>query len=359
MRSPRSVTILCSLTLLPLVTGCPSKESLGMTAMSVLGPGVINDPKNKSLRFDILKFGLASFCTEMQSRGAPLKMRDEDPVLGRFFAEGCNTQIIDEDERKSLVVQYTGRGYGWTNLTGRLGFTSSGLVEYEPDFQLQNGAMYVYFRPKNVASASFQTLLVESAVARAGIAVTGVNPDQLGHDIVDGQLKRGFTVIRKNSNGETVFGMGVVPLGELPFRPFYVESEDKVTLDDDRTEVHSNQQDLIGGFAAPDDGKALTLTMKLDGAAAVDVFVLGKSGGDQLLDRYVRTAGPAQLFDAPLFSDTLVASTPFTRQIPVPKGAYYLFIDNSSALGRASPPVVTGDDRAARVDYVVQLGDRP
>jgi len=29
------------------LTGCPKKETLGMSAMSVLGPGVINDPKNK------------------------------------------------------------------------------------------------------------------------------------------------------------------------------------------------------------------------------------------------------------------------------------------------------------------------
>ena len=35
-------------------SGCPSKETLGVASMSVLGPGVINNPKNKSLRFDIL-----------------------------------------------------------------------------------------------------------------------------------------------------------------------------------------------------------------------------------------------------------------------------------------------------------------
>lgn len=350
--------LVACLVALVFTAGCPNKESLGLSAMSVLGPGVINDPKNKSLRFDILKFGLGEFCREMQQRGAPLKLRDGDPVLGRFFADGCNTQIIDEDERKSLVVQYTGKGYGWTNLTGRLGFQSAGLVEYEPDFQLQGGAMYVYFRPKNVASASFQTLLVESAVARTGIAITGVNPDQLGRDIVDSQLKRGFTVIRKSSNGETDFGMGVVPPGSTPFRPFYVESEDKVTLDDDRTEVHANQQDMVGGFTVANDGQALTLTMKVDGAPAVDVFLLTKDAGDQVVAGYVKTPGPSLLPGPPLFSDTVAAGTVWKRQVPVPKGSYYLFVDNSAALGNAAPPVIAGDDRAATVDYVVEAGDR-
>src|SRR5690349_2180075 len=89
------------------VTGCPSREKMGIGAMGILGPGVINDPKNKSLRFDLLKFGLDQFCKEMKERGAPLKLRDGEPVLGRFFAETCSSQVIDEENRKSFIVQYT------------------------------------------------------------------------------------------------------------------------------------------------------------------------------------------------------------------------------------------------------------
>lgn len=340
------------------LTACPNRETLGVSAMSLLGPGVINDPKNKSLRFDLLKFGLDQFCKEMRERGAPLKLRDGEPVLGRFFADGCNSQVIDEEARQTFIVQYTGRGYGWTNLTQRLGFTSAGLVEYAPDFQLHDGAMYVYFRPRNVASASFQTLIVEGAIARTGLAMTGVNPDQLGRDIVDSQLKRGFTVIRHSSNGETEFGAGYIPVGKKPFRPFYVESEDKVTLDNDRTEVHGNQQDLIGGFIVPDDDQALTLTLKVDGAPSADVFLLPKHDGDQLLERFVRAAGPATLTAAPVFEDTVPAGQTWKRKVPVPKGTYYLLVDNTAAIGRSAPPAIAGDDRAARVDYVVELGDR-
>lgn len=330
-----------------------------MGAMGVLGPGVINDPKNKSLRFDLLKFGLDQFCREMRERGAPLKLRDGEPVLGRFFADGCNSQIVDEENRKSFIVQYSGKGYGWTNVTGRLGFASAGLVEYAPDFQLKDGAMYVYFRPRNVASASFQTLLVESALARTGLAVTGVNPDQLGRDIVDGQLRRGFTVIRYGSTGETEFGTGYIPAGKKPFHPFYVESEDKVTLDNDRTEVHSGQQDFVGGLIVPDDDQALTLTVKVDGAPTVDVLLVPKASGDQVIDRYVHVPGPTGLLAPPLLDDTVQAGAPFRRTISVPKGTYYLLVDQTPVLGHSAPPQAAGDDRAARVDYVVAVGDRP
>ncbi|HEX7669141.1 MAG TPA: hypothetical protein VF395_06150 [Polyangiaceae bacterium] len=359
--APRAAAlmILVLLSLCLGVTACAKKETLGMGAMGLLGPGVINDPKNKSLRFDLLKFGLDQFCQEMTGRGAPLKLRDGEPVLGRFFADGCNSQIIDEDTRKSFVVQYSGRGYGWTNLTQRLGFSSSGLVEYAPDFQLEDGAMYVYFRPVNVASAAFQTLTVESALARGGLAVTGVNPDQLGRDMVEGQLRRGFTVIRTGSSGETDFGMGYIPVGKKPFRPFYVESVDKVVLDDDRTEVHGNQQDFVGGFVVKEDDQALYMTVQVDGAPAVDIFLVPKADGDRVIDRYVRTPGPSLLFAPPLLEDTVAAGAPYKRTVPVPKGTYYLLVDNSAALGRSAPPAILGDDRAARVDYVVTVGDRP
>jgi hypothetical protein len=186
-----------------------------------------------------------------------------------------------------------------------------------------------------------------------------VNPDQLGRDLVEGQLRRGFTVIRYDATGATEVGLGYIPPGERPFHPFVVESEDKVALDNDRTEVHANQQDFIGGFVVPDDDQALTLSVKIDGAPAVDVFLVAKAEGDQLIAGYVATPGPTLLHSPPRLEETVQAGSLFRRQVPVPKGTYFLLVDNSAALGRAAPPAAAGDDRAARVDYVVELGDRP
>lgn len=345
--------------LLTMSSGCGSSEALGFGALTVLSDGVINDPSNKSLRFDILKFGLDQFCTEMSRRGAPLKLRDGEPVLGRFFASTCNSQIIDEEGRQSFIVQYTGRGYGYTNITRRLGFEAAGLVEYATDFQVHGDAMYIYFRPRNVGSASFDVRLVEGALANAGIALTGVNPSDLGKNILESQLKRGFTVVRYSKRGETDFSMGLIAVGQRPFRPFNVVSSDKPTLENDRTEVHQDQQDFIGGFSVPDSDQALQLTMTLDGAAAVDVLVVAKPSGDLVLNQFTTRAGPTPLNFSPAFSDVLQANTTFSRLIALPQGEYYLMIDHSSAVGVTTPPTVLLDDRAARVDYLVQLADAP
>ncbi|HEY5377588.1 MAG TPA: hypothetical protein VIK01_28105, partial [Polyangiaceae bacterium] len=237
---------------LTALAGCASRDSLGSSAVRVLGAGVINDPSNKSLRFDILKFGLDSFCTEMLKGGAPLKFGDDEPVVGRFFADSCQSQVLDDDAHKSFVVQYTGKGYAWTNVTQRIGFTSRGVVEYATDFQLKDGALYVYFRPRLIDGAAFQTTLVESARALGGLAVAGVNANDLGKHIVESQLRRGFTVIRRGSSGAMDFALGLVQPGEFPFKPFEVKHTNKQILANERTEVHIGQQDYVGAFEVTD-----------------------------------------------------------------------------------------------------------
>lgn len=341
-----------------VATGC-SKERLGAGAISILGPGVINDPRNKSLRFDVLEFGLGEFCKEMTTQGAPLKLQDDQPVIGRFFARNCQSRVIDTDARKSLVVQYEGTGYAWTNVSNRIGFASAGVIEYAPDFQMHDGAMYIYFRPRNIDSVSFQTLVVESQLAKTGAAVLGIDFDQMGRNIVRSQVERGFTVIRYNKSGETEFGLGIIPTGQRPFHPFQIKSTDKRMLANERTEVHSGQHDFVGGFEAKKNGKALYITATVDGAPAIDVLVIPKGVGDLMIQNYVNNGGPTGLTAPPLLDEPLVAGQVWKRYVKIPKGRYYLLFDHSTSMGRTAPPQVAGDDRAAKVDYVVQIGDAP
>jgi hypothetical protein len=49
----------------------------------------------------------------------------------------------------------------------------------------------------------------------------------------------------------------------------------------------------------------------------------------------------------------------FQRAVRVPRGTYYLLLDHSAQVGRTAPPTQMFDDRAATVDYLVQLGDAP
>jgi hypothetical protein len=337
---------------------CPSKEGLGFSTLSLLGPGVINDPENKSLRFDVLKFGLESACDEMSRRGAALKVRDGEPIVGRFFAKQCHSQIIDQPGRQSFAVRFEGRGYAWTNVTGRLGFESSGIIEFSPDFQLHGEAMYVYLRPRNVTAATFKTTLLESELGQTAMNMTQTNPDEVGQNILLSQLRRGLTVIRYSEKGETEFAVGLIPVGQVPYKPFQVQS-DKRTLDNDQTEVHSGQQDLIGGFTVEDDDEALFLNVVLDGAPQVDVLIVPKQTGDVMLDTYTTARGASSLPAPAVFETVLAQGTPLTRAVPLPQGTYYLLIDHSAAIGQAAPPTQILDDRAAKLEYLIQLGDAP
>jgi len=324
--------------------------------MSVLGAGVVNDPSNKSLRFDLLKFGLESFCEEMLKGGAPLKFSDDQPVVGRFFAAGCQTQILDEENRKSFIVQYRGKGYAYGNPIGRVGFEAAGLIEYAPDFQLHEGALYVYFRPRLVDTSSFKALMVESTVVETALGAVGVNPESLGKRIVDSQLRRGFTVVRLSSSGETEFGMGIIPVGERPFHPFQVETADKRVIVNERTEVHDGQQDFIGAFAIEGSGQAVYFTLSVDGAPSINAVVVPEAQGGPLIDAYVKERGPRPIPAPALLDEPVVAGQPYRRFLPLPEGRYYLVLDHSH---RAAPAPTPSAERAAKVDYLLLVGDAP
>lgn len=357
-RLPTKLALLPCLVL--ALNACGSRESMGDGSLRVLGAGVVNDPANKSLRFDMLKFGLDRFCEEMLKTGAALKLSDEEPVLGRFFAESCQSQVIDEEARKSFVVQYTGKGYAWTNVTGKLGFTSRGLVEYAPDFQLSDGALYVYFRPKSIDAAQFQLVSVDSNLAQAGVAAaagTNLSPDEIGKHVLDSQLRRGFTVIRYGSDGRTDFGLGFIPKGQAPYKPFEIKTEKRV-LANERTEVHIQGQDFLGPLSVTDDGSALFVTLDVDGADMVDYQIVPKQLGDAMLDRYVRTPGPCPLLAPPAFDATAGRAARTQQPVPLPVGQYFLILDNSAVLGRSAPPAGAAGDNAARVDYALMLGPK-
>lgn len=341
---------------------CGNRETLGVSAMSVVSAGVLNDPSNKTLRFDLLTYGMDRFCVEMLRRGAPIELSEHDPVLGRFFADGCSAQIIDNAERQSVVVRFTGRGYVWTNLTGRLGFTSTGLIEYAADFQLHSSgggedgeSMYIYFRPRSVGQATFEALLIESDLARAGIGVSGVDPRAVGKDMIERQLARGFTVIRRGERGDVEFSPGLVALGERPFRPYTVLNSSKLTIDNDRTEVHPGQQDYIGGLYVAEDDRRLFLSLSLDGAPAADVFVVPEAEGQAMLRAYVTQPGPVPLARAPVLDASVRAREPASLALDIPPGNYFLIVDHSAAAGR-SPPAA--GPQAAKLDYLLQLGER-
>ncbi len=354
----------CLLAFVGLSLPSCSTQSLGQKLVTLM-PGVVNDPKNRTLRRELLRYGSTEFCKELTRRGAPLKLRDEEPAVGRFFVDQCSYQELDNDD---AFVQFSGAGYAWTQPTGRVGFRAGAAIVYNPDFLLDSGTMYAYFRPRTVQSTKFEPVMVErrGAADLAG-ALLGEKMEtlaaRLGAQIVAQELSRGFTVLR-DEDGSTDFGLGIIDKGKRPFHPYQVKGSDKLLLASDTSEVHVEQREFLGPFVIEDDKRALYFMGQLDGAQALDLFVMRKEDGEAWARDFIFKPGLTPLPGKPLVADVLPGGREYRKVVPLSKGAYYIVLDHSGSAGTVNPPPAgTGlfgaTDLAGVVRYVAQVGDAP
>ncbi|HVY49377.1 MAG TPA: hypothetical protein VHB21_25975 [Minicystis sp.] len=355
MPSPRTLVALARRAAAMLFFATLVGASCGQDALALL-PGVVNDPGNLTLRHAILRYGTARMCAEMQKRSMPLRMRGEDPATGRFFATSCRARGLGNGQ---LGVAFGGFGYLWTNVTGKLTFEAQGAIEYDTDFLMDGGAMYVYFREKQTSSARFSARVVErpqaSLVAALPFGAGGqALGDAVGSAILRAEIAKGFTVVRR-SNGSAEFGLGVVERGHHEdAAPFRVNDTSKPVLANDRSELHVGQRDFVGPFEVT-DGARLLLNVAVDGTPAVDVLLFARGVGEVWLQQYELQASPTPPPAAPALDAQVVQGTVFKREIQVPAGLYYLVLDNTANAGRTQPAGGGQDDRAALVSYAVAL----
>lgn len=337
--------------------------SCGQSALGIM-PGVVNNPRNLSLRRAILSYGTNQVCGEMLKRGIPLKLREDDPVTGRFYATACYAQEMGESS--NIFVQFSGFGYAWTNLTKRVAFDASGAIEYETDFLMEEETMYVYFRQRATSAVTFRTRLIEQSQTSplAGTPLGAAIPtgegfvNALGREVLKSELARGFTVLR-DDDGTVQFGLGVVERGKRPRAPYKTSSSGRLVLANERTEVHQNQMDFIGPIEVSEKGQALYITAALDGAPGADLILVPKLTADawlqQLTTQVPLTPPPAY----PTLDEPIYAGMMWRRTLPLPRGFYYLVVDNSGAAGKTQPTQYAQDDRAALVSYAIEIGDAP
>jgi len=354
------------------LTGCTQQAYLAVM------PGVLNDPSNRTLRRELLAFATDTLCKEMMKRSVPLKLRDDDPTIGRFYPHQCNVQTLDNGD---LYIQFSGSGFAWSNLTKRIGFNASAAIQYDQDFRLDGSTMYVYFRAANTTQKKFEVVMTEAGTLQAnplGALLPGGNAqafaNQIGEGLLAHEIGRGFTVVR-DSDGSVEFSIGLLEPGQRPDAPYKRNAQDRIVYANERIEIHSGQRDYVGPIEIPDDDMALYVTMQLEGAATVDAMVFHRSIADGWLQSYITgaVAGPAPgpgLFDETVTSapsampggfQTSAQAGPalFRRMIRVPKGAYYLVLDNTATAGQSAPPATALDDRAALVSLAIELGDAP
>ncbi len=334
-------------------------------AYVALMPGVVNDPANRTLRREILAFGTSTLCKELMKRSVPLKLRDDDPTLGRFFPRTCKIESLENGD---LYVQFSGVGYAWSNLTKRLSFSASAAIQYEQDFRLDGSTMYIYFKPAATTAKKFELTMVEQQV----MPTTPVTPlfpggdaksfmNQIGEGMLAREIGRGFTVIRED-DGSASFGVGLIPVGERPLAPYERKDDDRLLYVNESVEIHQNQRDYVGPIEVPDKGMALYLTLGVTGAPAVDLIVVPKQLGDAWLDGYLTTPQAGGPPGPPIFDETVNADPTgrlYKRLVRVPKGSYYVVLDNTQTAGRSNPPQQALDDRAVNVSVGIELGDAP
>jgi hypothetical protein len=342
------------LALLVSFAALPACASCGQSALCSMR-GTVNKPENRSLRRSVMHAGLTQFCAQMLLHNAPLRMQPEQPTIGRYFPSTCTQK---EAANGDLYVEFWGVGYAWTNLSKKLAFTMSGAVQYNQDFLVPPEGdcdIYGYFRPRAAPMSDFRVTLIQAP------ATSFVNQytnwaDTFGRQLVGERLRSGFTVVHGES-GSDEMTLGLLPLGQKPFRPVAGSRANARTYENNRTEIHQNQRDFVGPIEVTGDGEALFLKAQSDGGVPLDVLVLSRQDGDASLRLYLTYPDHGPLAGTPRWADTLLPAQPgYARTIPLPRGVYYVVFDNTPSAGQNSPPQNPLDDRAVLVDYSVQVG---
>lgn len=318
--------------------------------------GTINEPANRSMRQGILRKGLAETCRKLTTRNAPLRLHPDSPIIGRFYPQACEQS---ETDAGTLYLRFTGFGYAFTNVSKKMSFTMGGAVDYGYDFLVakEECDIYTYLRPKRIDASDFRVHRIESTVTSF---LSSLSPlaDNFGKQLVSTKLREGVTVIH-DREGNDVVGLGIIPVGTQPPHPYDVHGQDRYTYENDRVELHSHQRDFIGPIEVGDDGRAIFVRARVEGAPAVDVLLMTKEAADASLRLYFDYPQVGPLAAAPIAGDVASADRELTKAFPVGRGLYYVVFDHSASAGIVAPPGAQFDDRAATINYAVQIGDAP
>ena len=331
-----------------------------VTSFTAVGCPCVDDTINSSpwLRWKIFAaFGAGRLCAEMTKRGAPLRLADGTPVIGRFYPSAC--QSVTNDDRQTVTLQFSGDGYAWTPITKRMSFSNAALVEYKPDFNKDGGTVYVWFRPVNIPPPTFQVGFVEQPVVGLATALTpiGTFANLFGQQIVSSELGRGFTVIHESAGDD--FAMGILKAGERPAHPYDAHGGDRVIFLNETAEVHSNTLDFLGPFEIDSKGRMLFVKIRSTGIA-LDVAVMTRAAGDTWRRQYQNNPGVPLPPSQPIVSGVVGPDADVDRSVALPQGQYYVVIDNSPYVGQVAPPPAGPlFDPVARVSYLISMGDAP
>jgi len=323
------------------------------------GCGWFKGPVNASpaLRWWLFSnFGAQRMCPEMLKRSTPLRLIAGGNSIGRFFPEQCVTRVNDASQ--TITIDFSGTGYAWTPVAGRVGFWAGASVEYRMDFFLDDDAVYIWAKTARIPGGpEFRMGAIEYKLANfAAQGPAGYLLNTFGAQLMQSQIAAGFTVVHSDDGDE--FALGHLSPPQRPASPFRA-GKDRYVFANETTEVRSEQVDFLGPFEIVNGEQAIFLRLQHTGPA-LDVLVVSRSLGDvwrnglQLGTPLGPPPGP------PNTSWALQPGGEQQQMLRLPIGQYYVVIDNSSRVGTVNPPwsplgVVGGN--TAVVSYIAELDD--
>jgi hypothetical protein len=110
-------------------------------------------------------------------------------------------------------LAFSGTGFAWTPLAGRVGFAVSATVDYRMDFFLAEDATYVWAKPARIVyGPDFRMGAIENKLVDwAAQGPAGYMVSTFGSQIVQGQLSNGFTVVHTDQGDEFSIGLLMPP----------------------------------------------------------------------------------------------------------------------------------------------------
>jgi hypothetical protein len=292
----------------------------------------------------------------MLQRSAALRMAPDPNIVGRLFPASCQTNV--NDAAQTVTLSFSGSGFAWTPVAGRIAFSVMASVEYRMDFYLGDDAVYIYARPaRTVLGPTFQVTSVENRLVNwAAQGPAGYLVNSFGGQIVSGELASGFTVVHADDGD--AFSLGILSPPARPPQPFNT-SKHRYAMANETSEVHTDQLDLVGPLTVAKSDQALFVRLAVVGPP-VDVLLIRRGTGDlwrQGLQNGLALAPPPE---APISSFALSPGPELRQRFPLPSGQYYLAVDNSARVGTTTPPfspLGALGQNTALVSVAVELGD--
>jgi len=321
--------------------------------------GWLKGPVNASpaLRWWLFSnFGAQRMCPEMMKHSAPLRLVQGGNAVGRFFPDSCNTNV--NNATQTVTLNFSGSGYAWTPVAGRVGFTAGAAVDYRMDFYLAEEAVYIYAVPAQVLRGpDFKVGGIEYPLANfAAQGPAGYLVNTFGAQLMQSQLAAGFTVIHGDDGDE--FTLGRLSPPQRVQSPF-VRGKERFVLANETTEIKAGQIDFLGPFEIVSADQALYLRTRLTGPS-VDVLVVSRSIGD-VWRKSLEMGTPLGPPPAPPVSGWVL--TPGNERpdtLRLAPGQYYVAIENGTRVGSVNPPwsplgVIGGN--VAVISYMAELGE--